>query len=448
VDGEASCDIETSELCDSVDNDCDDKIDEDFSQLGDACDGDDADDCANGQYVCAPDGQSLRCTTEGLTNLFEQCDGLDNDCDSKTDESFPELGSPCDGTDSDLCPMGALVCSENGQETTCGPEDPSNIVEICDEHDNDCNGIIDDVPGGCNGGSGDELTPCTYHTDCYPERVCALWKQGQKVCSEPCAGNSDCGDEEICSKLPGSAQIGYCHDAPSEGAASGMACNQNSECSTELCVEGKCVNFCLNESNCTSTQQACSLALDTENSSVTSACLSVSNGSVITGGSCQGNSANCESGHCDLSGTGSGPWYCASLCKSEIDCLGYQECNIVAYSEGQNADAIPFDTEWQVKTHDAITACYTPAQAGGWKIDGMACSSHSECTSYKCFPLIPGDPQNYCTSMCSRDSNCLSNMKCKMTAGNLVSSWLTDPMILTQGPMPTAYSFIRICTFQ
>ena len=77
-----------SEICNGVDDDCDGQIDESFSNLGQACDGDDADLCANGEISCNPAGDGTICTDESPANIVEVCNGQDDDCDGQIDEGF------------------------------------------------------------------------------------------------------------------------------------------------------------------------------------------------------------------------------------------------------------------------------------------------------------------------------------------------------------------------
>lgn len=48
--------VPAAETCNGVDDDCDGEVDEDFTELGAACDGDDAGDCTSGTWVCGSDG--------------------------------------------------------------------------------------------------------------------------------------------------------------------------------------------------------------------------------------------------------------------------------------------------------------------------------------------------------------------------------------------------------
>ncbi|MBN2497050.1 MAG: putative metal-binding motif-containing protein [Deltaproteobacteria bacterium] len=138
------------ELCDGLDNDCDDETDEDFPLLGAACDGADSDECENGTTTCMPDGSGVECVNESVTDIPELCNGEDDDCDGETDEDFPQLGTACDGADSDECTNGTYTCMADGSGVECVNESVTDIQEVCDGADNDCNGTADDpfITGG------------------------------------------------------------------------------------------------------------------------------------------------------------------------------------------------------------------------------------------------------------------------------------------------------------
>lgn len=131
------------EVCNGQDDDCDLEIDEDF--VPEPCEITNVFGSCSGQRLC--DGGSLTCI--GDVPKAEVCNNTDDDCDGQIDEGlgdFDQDGTP-DCLDDDDDDDGAL------DPVDCGPLDPGTYPgapEICDNVDNDCNGVPDD-PGaqGC-----------------------------------------------------------------------------------------------------------------------------------------------------------------------------------------------------------------------------------------------------------------------------------------------------------
>jgi hypothetical protein len=132
-------DLPADELCNGKDDDCDSATDEAFPDLGKPCDGDDADLCAGGTWGCGEDG-GIRCTDDAASET-ELCNGGDDDCDGATDEDFPTLGRACDGTDADQCSDGVFAC--DGLGVICN-DDVRTVAELCNGRDDDCDGVADD----------------------------------------------------------------------------------------------------------------------------------------------------------------------------------------------------------------------------------------------------------------------------------------------------------------
>ena len=226
------------EVCNDVDDDCDGDTDEGYALKGQACDGDDLDDCADGMWVCGVTGGLVCNDLPGGSS--EICNEIDDDCDGATDEGFPNKGTACDGPDPDLCAEGTWIC-DGGGGLMCS-DTTGDSTEICDDEDNDCDGTTDEgyeTKGQpCDGPDGDSCVEGTYQCD----------KQGALVCSdgtgttvEVCNDvDDDCDgatDEGFGTK--GQACDGGDGDLCKEGTwqcdGVGLACSDNTGTNVEVC---------------------------------------------------------------------------------------------------------------------------------------------------------------------------------------------------------------------
>jgi hypothetical protein len=325
------------EICDGIDNNCDDIIDPECecSQGNQVSCGIEVGLCTSGTQTCI---EGLFGICLGNTGPFvEICgDRIDQDCDGADLLCLANVCSngdiiPC-GIDTGLCQKGTQTCDSNGDWEDCiGSINPT--TETCDEEDNNCDGIVDE---GCT---------CTDGQN----RVCGsnvgLCEEGSQICSGgvwgscigmigPIAEICEDGEDQDCDGIDESCTGGNCNLGDTQSCGSNVG----------LCEEGsQTCNTNGNWEDCTGGINPTTETCDGEDNNCDG---TVDEGCTCTDGQnmvCGSNVGLCEEGSQTCSG---GVWgSCigmigpiAEICEDgeDQDCDGIDEsCNNQVCLEGQ-----------------------------------------------------------------------------------------------------------------
>lgn len=173
----------TDNVCNAIDDDCDERSDEDYAALMTSC----------GVGACASQGQTS-CVSGAVTNSCQPgnpalsdaaCNGVDDDCDGRMDEDAMPVTVQC-GIGACLR-TGSVDCMDGAQQNHCAPAEPLADDSSCNGVDDDCDGPIDEnyVPQvvSCGSGAcaatgttscvaGNESVSCTAGTAGSQDSVC------------------------------------------------------------------------------------------------------------------------------------------------------------------------------------------------------------------------------------------------------------------------------------
>ena len=142
VEPDMGCTTPSPEICNERDDDCDGIADEGFI-VGQPCFAGIGPCEAEGTWECTESGVT-RCNAMAREPTVEVCNDLDDDCDGRTDEDYEGVGDPCEFVEAECISAGQITCTADGNETYCNAEPIVVGDELCDERDNDCDGLVDE----------------------------------------------------------------------------------------------------------------------------------------------------------------------------------------------------------------------------------------------------------------------------------------------------------------
>ena len=186
--------------------------------------------CRAGRQQCS-NGRWGAC--EGaVVQRIEVCNGEDDDCDRNVDEVVG-VGNRCTVPNArGVCAEGTFRCQAGNPAPQCVATSPQPMPETCNDRDDDCNGMLDDVPA-------DQLATDPMHCgNC--DRVCGAT---DRCCGGGCVDTNvderNCG---MCGRVCATGELCMAGICTSTETDAGTMCDAMRPCAAnQLCCMGNCV---------------------------------------------------------------------------------------------------------------------------------------------------------------------------------------------------------------
>jgi hypothetical protein len=403
---DAGCTPRGDELCNGLDDDCDDTVDEGHDDDGD------------GYTWCGSGEQSqVDCDDENPARnpgAMESCNGADEDCDEAVDETTEFV--LCEGTDECIegvcqpptCLNGAVEC---GPMQRCDTEQtPPTCVDGKCETEDDCDPgqLCDSRTGQCVRPQADGA-PCQIDLQCESESCFTLTSLGlsqnqEGLCARACCADSDCSEGTFCYVVGNGTRACLPSDkanVPTGIREAGSFCSDHGECASGFCPDlggsGRfCLANCRGDASCPDDRERCArIEYARPQVSGTFHQLACDERPGAGFGDDCGRDGDCASNLCaELDLLFDQP-YCTRPCATSRDC---EEVPVGFGGEDTYCGYLERGGEW-------LAACIHEDHSGS-KRSGAACQSDDECEDRLC-------DRGQCADTCCASSQCDRGFRCK-----------------------------------